>query len=45
MLLRFGQEAPPANSDAMGTDRIVLLTFAKPIDAGHVVTDLTTVDD
>jgi hypothetical protein len=45
MLLRFGQEAPPANSDAMGADRIVVLTFAEPIDAGHVVTDFTTVDD
>ena len=45
VLLRFGQEAPPANSDAMGADRIVVLTFAEPIDAGHVVTDFTTVDD
>jgi hypothetical protein len=45
VLLRFGQEAPPANSDAMGADRVVVLTFAEPIDAGHVVTDFTTVDD
>jgi hypothetical protein len=29
----------------MGADRIVVLTFAEPIDAGHVVTDFTTVDD
>jgi hypothetical protein len=45
VLLRFGQEAPPANSDAMGADRVVVLTFAEPIDAGHVVTEFTTVDD
>ena len=45
VLLRFGQEAPPENSDLMGADRIVVLTFAEPIDAGHVVTDFTTVDD
>jgi len=45
VLLRFGQEAPPENSDLMGADRIVVLTFAEPIDAGRVVTDFTTVDD
>jgi hypothetical protein len=45
VLLRFGQEAPPANSDAMGADRVVVLTFAEPIDAGHVITDFTTIDD
>jgi hypothetical protein len=45
VLLRFGQEAPPPNSDAMGADRIVVLTFAEPIDAADVVTDFTTVDD
>ncbi len=45
VLLRFGQEAPPANSDLMGADRIVVLTFAEPIDAADVVTDFTTVDD
>jgi hypothetical protein len=45
VLLRVGQEAPPANSDAMGADRVVVLTFAEPIDAGHVLTDFTTVDN
>jgi hypothetical protein len=45
VLLRFGQEAPPENSDAMGADRVVVLTFVEPIDAGHVVTEFTTVDD
>ena len=45
VLLRFGQEAPPANSDAMGADRVVVLTFVEPVDAGHVVTDFTTVDN
>ena len=45
VLLRFGQEAPPENSDLMGADRIVVLTFAEPIDAADVVTDFTTVDD
>jgi hypothetical protein len=45
VLLRLGQEAPPENSDAMGADRVVVLTFVEPIDAGHAVTELTTVDD
>jgi hypothetical protein len=42
--LRFGQQAPPAYSDAMGADRIVVLTFAMPVDASDVITDVTAVD-
>jgi hypothetical protein len=45
VLLRFGQEAPPADSDAMGADRVVVLAFADPVDAADVATDFTTVDD
>lgn len=45
LILRFGQDAPPADSDAMGADRVVVLTFANPIDASRIVTDFTTADD
>ncbi|HEX5826265.1 MAG TPA: hypothetical protein VFY23_01995 [Candidatus Limnocylindrales bacterium] len=45
LILRFGQDAPPANSDAMGADRVVVLTFANPIAAERIVTDFTTADD
>ena len=45
VLLRFGQNAPPANSDAMGADRVAVLTFANPVDAADIVTDFTTADD
>jgi hypothetical protein len=42
--LRFGQQAPPPYSDAMGADRVVVLTFAKPVDASDVIADVTAVD-
>jgi hypothetical protein len=45
LTLRFGQDAPPADSDAMGADRVVVLTFANPISAERIVTDFTTADD
>jgi hypothetical protein len=45
VLLRFGQQAPPADSDAMGADRVAVLTFANPVDAGDIATDYTTADD
>ena len=45
ILLRFGQDAPVPNSDAMGADRVVVLTFGHPVSAEHVVVDFTTVDD
>jgi hypothetical protein len=45
VLLRFGQQAPPAYSDAMGADRVAVLTFANPVDAADIVTDFTTADD
>ena len=34
--LRFVQAAPPANSDAIGFDRILDLDFAAPVSAGDV---------
>lgn len=45
VLLRFGQQAPPAYSDAMGADRVAVLTFAHPVAAADIVTDFTTADD
>ena len=45
ILLRFGQDAPVPNSDAMGADRVVVLTFDHPVAAEHVVIDFTTADD
>jgi hypothetical protein len=45
VLLRFGPQAPPAYSDAMGADRVAVLTFANPVDAADIVTDFTTADD
>lgn len=45
VLLRFGQAAPPAFSDAMGADRVAVLTFASPVSAEDVTTDFTTADD
>ena len=45
VLLRFGQQAPPAYSDAMGADRVAVLTFANAVDAADIVTDFTTADD
>jgi len=45
VLLRFGQQALPASSDAMGADRVAVLTFANPVDAADIVTDFTTADD
>jgi hypothetical protein len=35
--LRMVQPGPPANSDAMGFDRILILTFDRPISADDVL--------
>lgn len=35
--LRFFQPAPPSNSDALGHDRILILTFDEPVAAADVV--------
>lgn len=37
MKWRFFQPAPPSNSDAMGHDRILVLTFDEPVSADDVV--------
>jgi hypothetical protein len=34
--LRFVQPAPPANSDALGHDRVLVLRFAEPVSAADV---------
>ena len=34
--LRFVQPAPPANSDALGHDRVLILRFAEPVSAENV---------
>jgi hypothetical protein len=36
--LRFVQPAPPANSDALGHDRVLILRFAEPVSAEDVHT-------
>jgi hypothetical protein len=38
--LRFVQAAPPAQSDAMGSDRVLRLTFAVPVRAEDVLVSM-----
>lgn len=38
LLLTFKQEAPPANSDATGYDRVLILSFETPVSAEEVIT-------
>jgi hypothetical protein len=38
--LAFTQDAPPANSDALGFDRILELTFDGPVSSADVVTSV-----
>jgi hypothetical protein len=45
VIVRFGQRTPPVDSDAMGADRVVVLTFAEPVAAADVATDVTSTDD
>jgi hypothetical protein len=45
MLLRFGQNAPYPNTDALGADRVMVFTFAQPISANDVDVEFTTADD
>jgi hypothetical protein len=40
MRLRFVQEAPPANSDALGFDRILEVSFAEPVRSEDVLTSV-----
>ena len=39
--LAFVQDAPPANSDALGFDRVLELSFAQPVRSEDVVTSVT----
>jgi hypothetical protein len=45
VLLGFGQNAPYPNTDAMGADRVLVLTFAEAVSADQVVAEFTTADD
>ena len=45
VLLQFGEQVTPVNPDAMGADRVAVLTFANPVDAADIVTDFTTAGD
>ena len=45
VLLQFGEQVPPVNSDAMGADRVAVLTFANPVDAADIVTDFPAAGD
>jgi hypothetical protein len=45
VLLRFGQNLPYPNTDAMGADRVLVLTFAEAVAADEVVAEFTTADD
>jgi len=45
VLLRFGQDAPYPNTDALGADRVMVFTFAEPVSADQVVVEFTTADD
>jgi hypothetical protein len=38
--LRFVQEAPPANSDSLGFDRILEVSFAEPVRSEDVLTSV-----
>jgi hypothetical protein len=41
--LSFVQDAPPANSDALGFDRVLALSFDEPVRSGDVVTSVEEV--
>jgi hypothetical protein len=45
VLLRFGQDAPYPNTDALGADRVMVFTFAEPVSADQVDVEFTTADD
>jgi hypothetical protein len=45
VLLRFGQNMPYPNTDAMGADRVLVLAFAEAVSADEVVAEFTTADD
>jgi hypothetical protein len=45
VVLRFGQNAPYPNTDAMGADRVMVFSFDQPVSADDVVVEFTTADD
>jgi hypothetical protein len=45
VVLRFGQNAPYPNTDALGADRVMVFSFAQPVSADDVVVEFTTADD
>ena len=45
VLLRFGQNLPYPNTDAMGADRVLVFVFAEAVSADEVVAEFTTADD
>ena len=42
VFLRFTQPAPPVDSDALGFDRVLVLVFDHPVDAGAVTAKFET---
>jgi hypothetical protein len=45
ILLRFGQNAPYPNTDALGADRVMVFSFDQPVAADDVSVEFTTADD
>jgi hypothetical protein len=45
VLLRIGQSMPYPNTDVMGADRVLVLTFAEAVSADDVAAEFTTADD
>ena len=45
VVLRFGQNAPNPNTDALGADRVMVFSFDQPVSADDVVVEFTTADD
>jgi hypothetical protein len=45
VVIRFGQNAPYPNTDALGADRVMVFSFDQPVSADDVVVEFTTADD
>ena len=45
VVIRFGQNAPYENTDALGADRVMVFAFDAPVSADDVVVEFTTADD
>ena len=44
ILLRFGQNAPYPNTDALGADRVMVFSFVQPVSADDVSVEFTSAD-